>query len=503
MNMQITAWKRLFEPHILLRGQDYYESELVDIISEDERTIEAEVAGTDDYSVKVALQKGRVVHMSCDCPYAEDGNNCKHMAAVLFAAEEADELQEPPVECIEQRDREKKDSPEASLEQAISGLSEEQLRALLLDAAKKHGDVYDRITLIGKRSVGPSVRKRWRAELWEIGRRSSDRHGFIDYAHASDYAVEICQYMDDAIRPLLENGLVKDAFDLVGIVFTEAMEKEIDYSDGELNYIASCCQEYWGMLVPLPQADQEKMLDWFQTQIRHFSGDFQADFLWPVVFEYFTDATLLPKILTILDKQIQSAAEYSLERLIEQRVALMKRIGASDEEIETYQMRFWMQPFIRRQKLDQLEKEENWPKALALLEECERIDSKDRFLLAEYSARRVRILKQSGQTQAWAETLKKYVFSFQQRDMSYIVELKKAISADEWPALLKIMFQNENTRGLRRELQLSEGMLEQMMAEMETDGYAYELEKYEKALRKVYPQRVRDLLLRQLDQQMR
>ena len=27
--------------------------------------------------------------MLCDCPYAEDGNYCKHMAAVLFAVDAA------------------------------------------------------------------------------------------------------------------------------------------------------------------------------------------------------------------------------------------------------------------------------------------------------------------------------------------------------------------------------------------------------------------------------
>lgn len=28
--------------------------------------------------------------MLCDCPYAEDGNACKHMAAVLFAVTAAE-----------------------------------------------------------------------------------------------------------------------------------------------------------------------------------------------------------------------------------------------------------------------------------------------------------------------------------------------------------------------------------------------------------------------------
>ena len=501
--MEIKSWKRQFEPHILLRGQDYYESELVDLKRMTEHSIEAFVEGTDVYSVEIALRDGQVLQMSCDCPYAEDGNNCKHMAAVLFAAEEPEVHAHALVECIEERGREERESLETALKQAISSLSEEQLHALLLDAAKKHSDVRDRITLIGKSAVDPSIRERWRADLYEITRRASDRHGFINYAHASDYTLELCRYMDDAILPLLENRLVMDAFDLVGIVFTGAMEQEIDDSGGELGFVASCCQEYWAELIPAPEADQEKMLAWFQAQIRRFSGSYAEDFLWTPVFEHFTDAALLPRILAILDREIQSAEPYALQWLVEQRVALMARMGVSAGEIEAYRMQFWAQPFIRRQRLDQLEASKSWAEALSLLDECERLDAKDRFLLAQYSARRIQILKQSGQAQAWLEEMKRYIFSFPQRDLSYITELKNAVPADQWPPLLEKLFQHENTRGLRRELQLNEGLLEQMMAEMEASSYAYELTNYEKALRQAYPERVRDLLLKQLDQQMR
>ena len=131
------------------------------------------------------------------------------------------------------------------------------------------------------------------------------------------------------------------------------------------------------------------------------------------------------------------------------------------------------------------------------------MDAEDRNLLAEYSVRKIRILKQSGPERVWLDTLKQYIFSFPQRGLTYISELKQAVPANQWAGLLQELFQNENTRRLRRELQLSEGMLEQMMAEMEASRHPYELWKYEKELRKVYPERVRDLLLKQLDNQMR
>jgi len=80
-----TRFEDLFEIHILMRGLDYYESGHV--ISLEHKNLEYHgiVAGTIDYNVSILLNNYRAINrMTCTCPYA-GGNNCKHMAAVLFA----------------------------------------------------------------------------------------------------------------------------------------------------------------------------------------------------------------------------------------------------------------------------------------------------------------------------------------------------------------------------------------------------------------------------------
>ena len=46
------------------------------------------VEGSYEYDVSIILKDGHVTQMSCDCPYAEDGSHCKHMAAVLYKISE-------------------------------------------------------------------------------------------------------------------------------------------------------------------------------------------------------------------------------------------------------------------------------------------------------------------------------------------------------------------------------------------------------------------------------
>ena len=77
-------WESLFSPRILVRGMDYYESGAVMEMVRTEGGYRALVEGTEDYEVEIDIKDNQVQHMRCTCPYAAEGYNCKHMAAVLY-----------------------------------------------------------------------------------------------------------------------------------------------------------------------------------------------------------------------------------------------------------------------------------------------------------------------------------------------------------------------------------------------------------------------------------
>ena len=81
-------WHTLFRQQILDRGIEYYEDGHVQDVSYSADEITAQVDGTDLYDVQITLDGEEVTDMYCSCPYAVDGRNCKHMAAVLFQFEE-------------------------------------------------------------------------------------------------------------------------------------------------------------------------------------------------------------------------------------------------------------------------------------------------------------------------------------------------------------------------------------------------------------------------------
>lgn len=77
-------WKKLFANQILERGYDYYCENAVENLDISEDMIRADVIGSEDYEVEISLNNKDVTDMYCSCPYASDGRNCKHMAAVLY-----------------------------------------------------------------------------------------------------------------------------------------------------------------------------------------------------------------------------------------------------------------------------------------------------------------------------------------------------------------------------------------------------------------------------------
>ncbi|MCI8993720.1 MAG: DEAD/DEAH box helicase family protein [Eubacterium sp.] len=79
------GWKYLFSQTVLQRGRQYQNRGAVRNLVKNGDVYKARVWGRALYSVAIRIHEdGYVQSMTCNCPFAHDGNNCKHMAAVLF-----------------------------------------------------------------------------------------------------------------------------------------------------------------------------------------------------------------------------------------------------------------------------------------------------------------------------------------------------------------------------------------------------------------------------------
>lgn len=80
-------WQEGFQNTILQRGMECFENKAVHGLTHSASGWEAVVIGSEMYPVEIVIEKGKVIHAVCACPYANKGHRCKHMAAVLYSME--------------------------------------------------------------------------------------------------------------------------------------------------------------------------------------------------------------------------------------------------------------------------------------------------------------------------------------------------------------------------------------------------------------------------------
>ena len=121
-------WQKHFESKILNRGYDYYKSNAVRIYNHSNESVEAQVAGTSIYNLKINFKDSQIKSMYCNCPY---GGNCKHLAAALYYIDDHPELFEKTDEHLE----------------ILSSLSHAELYEFLSKELPKNPDLLNKLKL--------------------------------------------------------------------------------------------------------------------------------------------------------------------------------------------------------------------------------------------------------------------------------------------------------------------------------------------------------------------
>lgn len=194
--MQMESWKNWFQPHILERGRTCFDEGRVSDLERTEDGCTVTVEGTEEYEVEILLDGDFIEDMICDCPYAEDGNACKHMAAVLFAIDAGKTpLKKTPT-------KKERVTPTGLVEK----IPDSQLRPLLTEMISADEKLYKTLLLrYGETSLDECM-KTLKKELASIGNRYTDRYGYINYRDADEFECDMADFIGRQTQILLERG---------------------------------------------------------------------------------------------------------------------------------------------------------------------------------------------------------------------------------------------------------------------------------------------------------
>ena len=234
-------WKDLFRSHILERGLRYYEEGAVTEVTETETGYEAVVEGSETYSVEIEIRDERIYDMWCSCPYAEDGNYCKHMAAVLYEIAQEERVQETASPSSLSSGLLPKICSDRELSKTIQTIPEDEIRSLLLELAQRDASLQTRILTQYSEHISRDQITRFKEEIDRIADRNSDRYGFVDWNRSYGYVRDMEDFLDQNVPTLIDRNYFWAAFELTNAVFVKVGNQDMDDSGGESAQLADLC----------------------------------------------------------------------------------------------------------------------------------------------------------------------------------------------------------------------------------------------------------------------
>lgn len=492
-------WEHLFESHILERGWDYYENEYVQEILKEENGIKAWVEGSELYKVHIGIADGEVINMTCTCPYAEGGLNCKHMAAVLYMFEEEDcvDINEDITEL--NRDKNK---PFINAYELVKGAEEDLVRKFLVDILKSNGALLNRFKIAVSQDISEDDIRVYKRQIDQIFRKYEGRGNFIDYYHASGFISDLYEFLCEDIRTMLDNKQYEAAFLLSTYLFVKVGNVDMDDSDGGTGMISDECQDIWFEILDgsVDERLEQKMFQWFMKSLDGSVINYMEDYIEETLFVYFKENKYMEEKLKFTDKMIKSASEkkdaWNSDRLVgywvKRHLDILVEMNVDKLEINAFCRKYWNLSEIRKIYIEKSVNEKNYIRAIEILNESKKIDADFRGLVYDYSVKLKELYKLIGDDTAYKNELWKLISDYDKGNLNIFRELKSLYSVDEWEVKRQIIFDNyKNYYGIEK-LYLEEKMHEKLLKVVIESVGLYSLTEYEKVLKPIYEKELLD-----------
>lgn len=246
------------DPQIVSRGKSYYRKGAVIELEQDGENWHAVVAGNDEYTVDVSVNKSEIIHCNCTCPY-DLGPFCKHEVAIFYSIRDG-------VKTVKTR-KVKKTTPatpqiNTQITNLLQSLPQAQLVNFVTELAEQSVDIQRQVLL--RFSQDRPDKKTLSRLIKQALRQASDRHRFLDYWSTGNAAENVWPYLDEAEQLIKQQNysFVIPYYQVVVELVVPALQSADD-SNGELGGLIETGFEKLTELAPkLSQNDREQLFSY-------------------------------------------------------------------------------------------------------------------------------------------------------------------------------------------------------------------------------------------------
>lgn len=509
-------WQKLFASHILERGYDYYCDGAVENIEIGHDDIRADVVGTEDYEVEISLNDGKVTDMYCSCPYAAGGNNCKHMAAVLYewtadimdenepedtdnedmdddADAESMDLFEPAVTVCDYKKK------SAAVEKLVTSAERDIVQAFLVSVLAEDKKLLLRFrNMVNKCATNEDVEDYFE-QIDEIADRYLGRDHFINYYQAYDFMLELEEIIDKDVRRMIDNGSHISAFHVMNHIFVLLGNVDMDDSGGETSMLAEQIYQLWlELLTKVNAQDKRKMFIWFTTHMDGSVIDYLEEYIEQIIMEEFKEPEYEQDKLSFVEEMIEKAEkkdsgwsrDYAVGKWTVTYLKTLEEKNAPEDQLEEICKKYWNNSGVRRYYIDRYFEKKEYDRVLQVLDESIELDKAYRGQVLEYNQKKKEIYRLQGNKSAYIEQLWKLVLEQSAGDLDIYKELKAQYSEKEWLIKREELFKKLPANAHIDRLYKKEKLYDRLLAYVLKSSGLYAVQSYENVLKKEYPKQI-------------
>lgn len=503
-------WQDKFAPHILDRGFEYYRNGQVEELEETDYGFRALVCGTETYNVEIFSEKEKLKGMVCSCPYAQKGENCKHMAAVLAAvtySECEEAFSEGEKEQIQRKvisfDRENFRRQEEFLREEIYDVDivpmveradRDELEIFLLSELENDPMMQRRFKLFMTNIVESSEVNMYKEQINDIFDSFSDRHGFISYYMAGELEEALDDFIQRIVRDIMMRyGKGDEAFLLTSLIMEKLGRGDIDDSDGIVINISWQCKE---IIESILDSDNEilkrRIFDWAQNLVENKENlYFIYEDVWDLWLNNFHEPVCLSLKKELALNKLEKLASgdgtgHNTEKWLGVYFEVSACLETPEEEIMEVERAFWKSSAARDNAINREISKGNSEAAVKLLRESRRLDSEYRGAVIEYTKKLTDLYDILGDEESRKKELMLLVIKYNPCDLEAFRQLKELYSEEQWEKVREGIFKSLKNRIGLDALYNEEKLYDRLFEYVKERGNIYLVEAYEKVLKEHY-----------------
>jgi len=491
-------WQNLFAPHILARGYDYYLEGTVDKLKIDINEITASVSGTADYKVEIELSNNRVIAMSCNCPYAEDDNNCKHMAAVMYEAFEVENEDDEDVNYV---DKNVVASDDDMLSKMVESAPIETVKAFLKSILmdQPHLMLRFRNLVHTATSSHPFVRADYEQRINSIERNHMGRERFINYYRADAYISDLQELLDEDASDLIDSNHLLSAFELTTLVLQSVSDVDMDDSGGGTTVIANQCFMIWKSILNKSDVTVKRTLfEWFTTHLDGQIIDYLEEYIERILAESFQDAIFIDDMLAFAAKKAAAyenmpeswTRDYHVGIWATTYLELLITNARPESEILTYSDKYWKYSEVRKTCVQYYLDQNDHKRAIEILKTSIDLDANLSGLVKSYRLQLKDVYLKNCDHDAYLEQLWNLMLIDFSNDIALYKELKSHYSDQEWLDKRELIFNAFQNSIALDTFYLEEHLYDRLLEAVQNSKGIDRLQKYEKVLSPLFPKEV-------------